>query len=177
MNITALLFNAVRRFRGVEPDDANGAAGLAPAMGITATSLNHKVSLTYPTAHCSPDEVVLICKLTGDHAPMQAMAMQLGYALLPIVSKQEQNDPEFFGRLTLSVKEFGEFITEASSGYADKSIDDNEMARITKEFAEAMAAQSHLFAALKARHLAAKPASVLSTSDSTWLREHADAAA
>lgn len=69
MNITGLLHNAVRNFRGPEPEDSNGAAGLSVYMGITAVSLSHKVSPTYPSAHCSPEEIVAICQLTRDHAP------------------------------------------------------------------------------------------------------------
>lgn len=157
MNITASLYNAVRRFRGVEPDDSNGAAGLAPYLGITATSLSHKVSPSYPAAHCSPDEVVAICRLTSDHAPLQAMAVQLGYVLIPIAKPDADMDPEYVARVAASAKEFGEFITEASSGYADKQINDHEMARISKEFADSMAAQAHLFAILQAKHLAGKP--------------------
>ena len=170
MNITALLFNAVRRFRGPEPEDSNGAAGLAGYMGLTPTSLSHKVSPTYPTAHCSPDEVVTICRLTGDHSPVQAMALQLGYGLLPLTPQLADADPDYVSRMTASVAEFGQFIAEASSSYADRSIDDHEMARITKEFAESMSAQAHLFALLKAKHLQGKPATALSQSDAAWLR-------
>lgn len=155
MNITALLYNAVRRFRGIDPDDSNGAAGLAPYMGLTATSLSHKVSPTYPTAHCSPDEVVAVCKLTGDHAALQAMAMQLGYALLPVATDAGA-DPEYINRVTASAKEFGEFLAESAAGIADKHISDSEMAKISKEFAESMAAQAHLFAVVQARHEAGK---------------------
>ncbi|WP_295851018.1 phage regulatory CII family protein [uncultured Xylophilus sp.] len=177
MNITALLYNAVRRFRGVEPEDSNGAAGLAPYMGLTSTSLSHKVSPTYASAHCSPDEVVMICKLTQDHAPLQAMAMQLGYALLPIAPATGDGDPDYVQRMSSSVAEFGQFIAEASSSYADRSIDDNEMARITQEFAESMSAQAHLFALLKAKHLKAKPAAALSVNDVRWMKEQGEVVA
>lgn len=160
MNTTALLYNAVRRFRGPEPEDSNGAAGLAPYLGMTATSLSHKVSPTYPSAHCSPDEVVSICRLTGDHAPVQAMAMQLGYALVPIVPANTLSTADAC-RIAASAKEFGEFLAAAASSTADKKIKDAEMARITKEFAESMAAQAQLFAHLQAAHEGSKPREVV----------------
>lgn len=158
MNITGLLYNAVRCFRGPQPEDSNGAAGLAPYMGITATSLSHKVSPTYPTAHCSPEEIVSICQITGDHAPLQAMARALGYVLVPVVESIENADPQYVAQVTASAKEFGEFLAEATSSYADQKITDPEMLRITKEFADAMAAQARLFSLLQAQHQAGKPA-------------------
>lgn len=157
MNFTALLFNAVRNFRGPQPEDSNGAAGLAPYMGITATSLSHKVSPTYPSAHCSPDEVVNVCKLTGDHEAVRAMAKELGYALLPIAQASDACGPEHAKRMAATVKEFGEFLAESAANAADGHLSDNEMARITREFMESMAAQTGLYAALKAMHQAGKP--------------------
>lgn len=156
MNITALLYNAVRYFRGPQPEDSNGAAGLAPYMGITSTSLSHKVSPTH-TAHCSPEEIVAICKLTGDHAAVRAMAKQLGYYLVPVPQQDADLDPEYIGRVTACAKEFGEFLAEATTSYADKHVSDSEMVKITKEFAESMAAQSHLFSILQAKHEGGKP--------------------
>lgn len=157
MNITGLLYNAVRHFRGPEPEDSNGAAGLSAFMGITATSLSHKVSPTYPSAHCSPEEIVAICQLTRDHAPLQAMAKALGYVLLPVVPPDAEMDPQYVAQVTASAKEFGEFLAEATTSYADRQIDDAEMRKLTKEFAESMAAQAHLFALLQAKHQAGKP--------------------
>lgn len=157
MNITALLHNAVRCFRGPQPEDSNGAAGLAPYMGITSTSLSHKVSPTH-TAHCSPEEIVAICQLTGDHSAMQAMAKQLGYYLVPVPKPDADLDPEYISRVTATAKEFGEFLAEATTSYTDKAVTDAEMSRITIEFAESMAAQAHLFSILQAKHQAGKPA-------------------
>ena len=102
MNITGLLHNAVRNFRGPEPEDSNGAAGLSVYMGITAVSLSHKVSPTYPSAHCSPEEIVAICQLTRDHAPLQAMAKALGYVLLPVVPPDAEMDPQYVAQVTAS---------------------------------------------------------------------------
>lgn len=152
MNITALLYNAVRRFRGPGPDDSNGACGLAPYIGITAVSLSHKVSPTYPSTHCSPEEVLAICKLTGDHEPLRAMAKDLGYALLPLAPAHEEPDDAWAERLTDSVKEFGEYVTTASVSYADKKVSDAEMAGIEREFNQAMAGMSRVHAYLRDCH-------------------------
>lgn len=159
MNIRALLHNAVRCFRGPQPEDSNGAVGLSGYMGLTSTSLSHKVSPTYPSAHCSPEEVIAICQLTGDHAPIQAMAKALGYVLVPIAQEGTDTDQEYIEQLTAAAREFGEYLAESTSSYADKRITDPEMTRITKEFADSMAAQARLFAILQAKHRAGKPAS------------------
>lgn len=156
MNVRGLLHAAVRGFRGAGPDDSNGATGLAAYMSISPTSLSHKVAPNHPSAHCSPDEVVDICRLTGDHSAMQAMAFQLGYVLVPIESTSAMSAADAC-RIAASAKEFGEFLAEAASNPSGKGIKDADMVRITKEFAESMAAQAALFAHLQATHDAGKP--------------------
>ena len=75
MDITIALQRAVRSFE-------HGTPALAARLGISQTSLLHKVSPTYPTAHCSPEEAVEIMQVTGDHGALHAMAGPLGYVLL-----------------------------------------------------------------------------------------------
>lgn len=158
MNVTALLHQAVKKFRGQGPDDQNGAAGLAEYMGIAQTSLSHKVSPTYPSAHCSPDEVVEICKLTGDHAPLQAMAMNLGYALLPITPADEMTH-EHACRVASNAKEFGEYLAMAAAhSVAGKRTTDADMADLAKELTQSIAAQTALYGQLQAAHEARKEA-------------------
>ncbi|MGC3984806.1 MAG: hypothetical protein QM777_08810 [Pseudorhodoferax sp.] len=156
MNIRGLLYTAVRNFRGVDPEDSNGATGLAGYMSMSATSLSHKVAPNHPSAHCSPEEVVEICRLTGDHAPVQAMAMRLGYALVPIDTDSSMSAADAC-RIATSAKEFGEYLAAAAANAGGKGIKDTEMARITKEFAESMAAQAQLFAHLQSQYEAGKP--------------------
>ena len=159
MNVTGLLYAAVRGFRGPAADDSNGATGLAPFMDMSATSLSHKVSPAYTNSHCSPEEVVQICKLTGDAGAVRAMALELGYALLPIAPVGEgPGGSQFMAGLAASIKEFGEFITESSSRAASNGISDNDMARIDREFSEHMAASAHLYSLIRQQHRDSRPA-------------------
>jgi hypothetical protein len=137
MNITDALHRAVHSYPG-------GAESLAPRMRISASSLSHKVSPTYPGAHCSPDEMAVIMELTGDHGPMQALAQRLGYVLLPVPAAVSSD--QFAQRLAASVREFGEFVAEVAKDLADNQVSDNELRRIERELAEMMGAAQALYA-------------------------------
>lgn len=144
MNITDALHRAVHSYPG-------GAESLAPRMRISASSLSHKVSPTYPAAHCSPDEMATIIELTGDHGPMQALAERLGYMLMPLPAVGIPGD-EFAQRLANSVREFGEFVAEVAKDLADNEVSDNELRRIERELSEMMGAAQALYAYAAARN-------------------------
>lgn len=152
MNITDALYRAVHSYAG-------GSESLAPRMGMRASSLDHKVSPTYPGAHCSPEEMVAICELTGDHGPLQALALRLGYALLPLAKYEgSQADAELVRQLATSVREFGEFISEISTDLADGKVSDNELRRIEHELADMMGAAQSLYGLAARINRDAKPA-------------------
>lgn len=144
MNITDALHRAVHSYPG-------GAESLAPRMRISASSLSHKVSPTYPGAHCSPDEMATIMELTGDHGPMQALAGRLGYMLMPLPAVGMPGD-QFAQRLATSVQEFGEFVAEVAKDLADNQVSDNELRRIERELSEMMVAAQALYAYAAARN-------------------------
>lgn len=158
MNITDALYRAVHTYAG-------GSESLAPRMGMRASSLDHKVSPTYPGAHCSPQEMAAIMELTGDHGPLQALAMRLGYALLPLPRADDvaQIDGELVRQLASSVREFGEFITEISTDLADGKVSDNELRRIERELTDMMTAAQSLYAYAARLNQDAKPGPAAST--------------
>lgn len=135
MDMTIALQRAVRGFE-------HGTAALAARMGLQQTSLYHKVSPTYPTAHCSPEEMLEIMQITGDHGALHALAGHLGYVLLPAPELSDETE----GMLALaeSIREFGEFASETARGLADGRISDNELARIQREGFQALAAIEQL---------------------------------
>ncbi|MEY2686585.1 MAG: hypothetical protein RL375_783 [Pseudomonadota bacterium] len=149
MNITDALYRAAHNYPG-------GLEALAMRMGISASSLAHKVSPNYPGAHCSPTEVVMIMEFTSDHSALQAMAGRMRYMLLPMVPDGEM-DGEFAQRLAGSVKEFGEFIAEISSDLSDGRVTDNELKRIERELAEMQSATAALYALAARLNRDAKP--------------------
>lgn len=135
MDITIALQRASRNFE-------HGTAALAARLGMSITSLSHKTSPTYPGAHCSPEEMLELMQVTGDHGALHAMAVQLGYVLLPMPAMESQAECTI--TLASAVAEFGEFIAEAAKDLADGRVTDNERARIEREGAQALAAIERL---------------------------------
>jgi hypothetical protein len=155
MSLNALLHKTVLGFRGPNPDDSNGAAGLAPYMGLTGTSLSHKVSPTYPNTNLSPDELVQVMELTGDHSAFLAIAFRLGYTPIPTPKPGDEGDEVFHALLTNSIKEYGESMQAASTAHQTPSNRCLESYR--KEVLESIQANLAILSSLTARADAASP--------------------
>lgn len=111
-------------------DYPGGAASLAPRVGLTAGILSNKVNPNCATNHLSLVEANRLMSVTGDHAILQALAAEHGYALVKI------EDPDaspglLHGVLDLGVAE-GEFSRELHDALADGRITANEMAALGK---------------------------------------------
>lgn len=149
MNVTAALYRAAHGY-------PQGMAVLARFCGISENSLQHKVSPTYPGAHCSPDEFVTVCEVTGDLGPLQAMAGRLGQMVMPIPAATGV-DGDLARKLAEACKEFGEFVTEISGDLADGRVTPNEMQRIEREAGELIGKVHMLLAHANAIAEASKP--------------------
>jgi len=150
MNITDALYRAAHNY------EHGGIDALALRLGISASSLAHKVSPTYPGAHCSPGELAQICELTGDHSAVVALASRLGYVLIPVA--QGNAPAEFSRELAATVREFGQLITETAGALADGRVTDTEQRRIEREGAQSIAAIQQLIALTAKKNQDAKPA-------------------
>jgi hypothetical protein len=111
-------------------DYPGGAASLAPRVGLSAGVLSNKVNPNCTTNHLSLVEANRLMSVTGDHAILQALAAEHGYALVKI------NDPDgglgvLHGMLDLGVAE-GEFSRELHDALADGRITANEMSALGK---------------------------------------------
>lgn len=140
MNITDCLYRAAHNY------EHGGLEALALRMGISASSLAHKVKPSNTLAHCSPGEVAQICELTGDHSALQALAQRLGYVLLPVPQLADGVDASVAHEIAQTAREFGEFISEAGAGLADGHVTANELRRIEREASEMIAAAQRLCA-------------------------------
>jgi len=152
MNITDSLWRAAHAYPG-------GIEALAVRMGISASSLAHKVKPSNLGAHCSPEEMAQVCEMTGDHGAAHALADRLGYVLLPMPQLADGVDAGFTTGLASAVQEFGQFIAEVSSNLADGRVTDNELRRINKEAAEMIAAAQKLVVLAERMNDQNKPAS------------------
>ena len=150
MDITRALQAAVRSY-------SNGTASLAAAMGLSATTLSHKVSPTYPGQFCSPEELLQVMEVTGNNAPLIALAAARNFALLPI-PQGDGTAGSCTTAVVASIREFAEFVTEITADSADDHITANEMIRIEREALDAIAAIQHTVAWAAAKHASAKPA-------------------
>lgn len=151
MNLTAHLYRAAHNF-------PPGMAALASALGIAESSLQNKVSITNPGAHCSPEEMARIMDITGDHGGLHALNARLGYVALALPQLSHAADDSAVQLMTATIKEFGELMSEASTDLANGRVSDNELARITKEGVEAIASIQQLLAFAQQRNEAGKPA-------------------
>jgi hypothetical protein len=152
MNVTTLLQTAVTNYRSPDSNGSNGSLGLSKLMGISNGSLSRKVSPNDPVSHCSPEEVVFICKTTGDMAPFLAMAAALGCVVLPMsVDRAADVSPT----LATNFKEDGEWLQAASTAYAAPVLSDNLLAQVTREGIESMSATAATLMQLQAKHDAA----------------------
>lgn len=155
LNVKPLLQTAVMGYRSPDPNGSNGALGLSKLMGMSSSILSRKTNPLDTTAHCSPEELVRVCKETGNHAALHAMAMEVGYLLMPMhVASPADTSPS----LSSNFKELGEWLQAASSANSAPSISDNTLAGLQRELIEGISASLQTFNELKARHAAAKPA-------------------
>ncbi|SEO76808.1 Phage regulatory protein CII (CP76) [Luteibacter sp. UNC138MFCol5.1] len=111
-------------------DYPGGAASLAPRVGLTAGILSNKVNPNCSTNHLSLVEANRIMTVTGDHAVLQALASEHGYALVKI-ENPDQAKGVLHGMLDLGVAE-GEFSRELHDALLDGVITDNEMSGLGK---------------------------------------------
>lgn len=149
MDVTLALQRAVKAF-------PHGSDALAARLRISTTSLLHKVSPTYPGAHCSPEEALAIMEATNDHGALHAMAGQLGYVLLPMPGGEEAGG-QIATHLATTVREFGEFVAEAARDLGEGKCTTNELARVEREGAEALAAIQQLLSLAQQLHAAGRP--------------------
>lgn len=151
MNITDALWRAAHNY------PHGGIDALAVRLGISASSLAHKVKPSNLGAHCSPGEMAQICEITGDHGALHALNARLGYVALPVPQLAEGADAGFTQGLASAVHEFGQFISEVSTNLADGRVTDNERRRIEKEAAEMIDAAQKLVLLAQRMNEEAKP--------------------
>lgn len=148
MDVTRALQRAVK---GWPP----GTAALAASMGISSTSLYHKVSPTHPGAHASPEEMLEIMETTGDHGALFLLAERLHYIVLP--EPRAEDGMRGTRALALAVREFGELAARTADSLDDGRITGNELARIRAEALEAIAAIHALIRVAEAMYAAGAP--------------------
>jgi hypothetical protein len=140
---------------GMDPIDAayhtahdypGGVPAVAQRMGVSANTLQHKVSLTNDTHHLTLREAVAMQEVTGDARILHAMAGALGYAC---VSLQTDGASGTLEQVMYMAKEFGEVLGSVNNAVADGRVTPNEMRDCERQAAELMAAISGVLATVR----------------------------
>ena len=112
----------------------------------------------------APEEMARIMDITGDHGALHALSARLGYVAMALPQLSNFEDDSAVQLMTTTIKEFGELMAEASAGLANGRVTDNQMARISKEGIEAIAAIQQLLSFAQQRNEAGKPVALRSGS-------------
>jgi hypothetical protein len=151
MDVTRTLQKAVKEYQW-------GTASLAAAMGVSSDKvLLAKVDPNRRETHLSPEEVVQVQKITGDHGALFAMAEELGYLCLanPAANQVLGDCAE---HLVDSVARCSDYFKTISAATSDGQIKLNELKEIDARCLEAMAALVALRAWAAKKHEDSKPA-------------------
>ena len=149
MDVTRALQRAVRAY-------PHGTDSLAAALGMSATTLSHKVSPSYPTQFMSPEGMLELMEVTGDDGALQALAQARGYVLLPMPggAGAEGECPQ---QLLAAVHRFSEHTRQVSQAVSPTSpggeaVTGNELAEIEASATEAISAIQRIVVWAQARH-------------------------
>jgi hypothetical protein len=114
-----------------------GVPALAQRMGMSANTLQHKVSLTNSTHHLTLRECVAMQDISGDKRVVQAMCGALGGVFLDMGYDTRNTTME---QVMHMAKEFGDVLAAVNDAVADGRVTHNEMQDCERQAAELQAA-------------------------------------
>lgn len=125
-------------------DAPNGldASTIARIVGRPYNTLMSELS-RQPGHKFGADFILPICSATGSNLPAQVMCRALGGAFVPLV-RVDTVPSAMVVSLAISVREFGEFASDAAEGIADGKISHEELESITIKGHEAIEAILHM---------------------------------
>lgn len=131
-----------------------GVPALALRMGVSASTLKHKLNPANTTHHLTLRESMALQTLTGSAAILHAMAEELGYTCTLAMTDTADGDPlRSVVELSSAVADFMRAVSDPldRGNAAPDSISKNEMRRAQAMAEEAIAAINHTLAMLRAR--------------------------
>lgn len=123
-----------------------GVGPLALRMGLSHSTLNHKVSLTNNTHHLSLQESVLMQQMAQDFKILHSMAASLGHMAIRV----ETSEAPTMGEVARMVREFGELLTRVTEATADGTVTANEMRRVQSEAMDAISSIYSVLSSVRA---------------------------
>ena len=140
MDVLDAAYHTAHRYPG-------GVATLALRMGMKASTLNHKVSVTNHTHHLTVQEAVLMQAMSGDCSVLHSMAASLGHVALKLDPTAEAQPMAEVARM---VREFSELLTRVTGSLEDGTVTLNEVRGCQKEAMDAIAAIHSVMGAVRA---------------------------
>jgi hypothetical protein len=114
-----------------------GVPALAVRMGMSANTLQHKLSLTNSTHHLTLREAIALQHISGDKRIVQAMCGALGGVFVDMEADSSHTTMEQVMRMA---KEFGEVLGAVNDAVVDGRVTPNEMHRCERQAAELIGA-------------------------------------
>lgn len=122
-----------------------GVPALAQRMGMSANTLQHKVSLTNTTHHLTLREAVMVQEIAGDARILQAMGGALGYVCVCSTAVGGAT----LEQVMVLAKEFGEVLSAVNDAVGDGRVTPNEMQECERQAAELIAATNAMLATVR----------------------------
>jgi hypothetical protein len=119
---------------------------LATLMGMPPVSLLQRANANYDKHWFNVKHLYALLLHTNDMRPLEALAGEFGYAIVPLVQPAAIDVHQALGRAAF---EFAEVTVETTTAMLDGRVDQVERARILKEIAHAEEALATLKASVK----------------------------
>lgn len=124
-----------------------GVPALAARMKVKSHAvLSHKLNPNNQDNHLTVSDLMTIMVMTGDHRPLHAACLELGYMALPLPANTD--DETTAEALTDTCKEFADYLQSVTAALTDNKVTAIELRKVRKELGEMVAAAGHLEAIL-----------------------------
>jgi hypothetical protein len=114
----------------VAHDYPGGTESLAPRIGMSGAVLRNKVNPNNSTHHLTVAEALRISQITGDVRIVQALARELGMALIEIPNADQCADSDVIELMAKSLQTHGEIGREINKTFEDGRVEHHEVARV-----------------------------------------------
>lgn len=119
MNITDAAYAVAHDYPG-------GTESLAPRLDMSGAVLRNKVNPNNTTHHLTLAESLKISLITGDYRIVQALARELGLAVIAIPAAENCADADVIEMMAKSLQTHGEIGREITKTFADGKVERHE---------------------------------------------------
>jgi len=149
MSVLDALYHTVHDYDG-------GAEALAIRLGKRGTSLSHEVRPpANSTAKAGLVDALKVMQFARDYRVLHVMNAECGFMAMPLPVLDEAHQ-DTMGHLANVAKEFSDVLQTVAVGAADRTITDNELADLQRQWGELMNAGSSLLANYAAKNAEGK---------------------